>query len=81
MWSVAQALMPAASPLLGTLLVRHGVTCGKSVETSLDTAGTSACATSPRAGETGDSHQFPRFPRAYTLPRTLGPAAPHEALW
>src|ERR1035438_10818267 len=37
--------MPAASPLLGTLLVRHGVTSAKSVETSLDTAGTSACAT------------------------------------
>src|ERR1017187_195254 len=25
-WSVAQALMPAASRLMGTLLVRHGVT-------------------------------------------------------
>src|ERR1035441_9380141 len=34
---VAQALMPAASPLMGTLLKR--------VETNLDTAGTSACAT------------------------------------
>src|ERR1017187_7772151 len=43
--SVAQALLPAASPLLGTLLVRHRVTPAKRVETSLDTAGTSACAT------------------------------------
>jgi hypothetical protein len=42
---VAQALLPAASPLMGTLLVRHRVTATR-VETSLDTAGTSACATS-----------------------------------
>src|ERR1035437_4080662 len=41
---VAQALLPAASPLMGTLLIRHRVTPA-SVETSLDTAGTSACAT------------------------------------
>src|ERR1017187_5320934 len=37
--------MPAASPLMGTLLVRHRVTPATRVETSLDTAGTSACAT------------------------------------
>src|ERR1022692_1199467 len=43
--SVAQALLPAASPLLGTLLVRHRVAPATRVETSLDTAGTSACAT------------------------------------
>jgi hypothetical protein len=40
---VAQALVPAASPLMGTLLIRQRVIPG--VETSLDTAGTSACAT------------------------------------
>src|ERR1039458_1376183 len=44
--AVAQALLPAASPLLGTLLVRHRVPPANRVETSLDTAGTSACATS-----------------------------------
>jgi C-terminal processing protease CtpA/Prc len=27
--------------------------------------------------QTGDSHQLPRFPRAYMLPRTLGPVPPH----
>src|ERR1035437_911423 len=43
--TVAQALMPAASPLLGTLLVRHRAPRTTRVETSLDTAGTSACAT------------------------------------
>jgi hypothetical protein len=43
--AVAQALLPAASPLMGTLLVRHRVNATR-VETSLDTAGTSACATS-----------------------------------
>ena len=43
MSAVAQALLPAASPLMGTLLVRHRVTATR-VETSLDTAGTSACA-------------------------------------
>ena len=42
---VAQALLPAASPLMGTLLVRRRVAPAKRVETSLDTAGTSACAT------------------------------------
>src|SRR5664279_4499103 len=44
---VAQALLPAASPLMGTLLMRHRVTPATRVETSLDTAGKSACATSP----------------------------------
>src|ERR1039458_1847542 len=34
--------MPAASPLMGTLLVRHRATSARSVEMSLDTAGTSA---------------------------------------
>jgi hypothetical protein len=43
--AVAQALLPAASPLMGTLLVRHSLTPAICVETSLDTAGTSACAT------------------------------------
>ena len=47
--AVAQALLPAASPLMGTLLVRHRVTATR-VETSLDTAGTgpegTPCATS-----------------------------------
>ena len=42
--AVAQALLPAASPLMGTLLVRPRVAATR-VETSLDTAGTSACAT------------------------------------
>src|SRR5674476_930850 len=42
--------MPAASPLMGTLLVRHGVTPATRVETSLDTAGTSACATAAATG-------------------------------
>src|ERR1017187_4403276 len=37
--------MPAASPLMGTLLVRRRATPATRVETSLDTAGTSACAT------------------------------------
>jgi hypothetical protein len=47
---VAQALLPAASALMPTLLVRNRVaaTC---VETSLDTAGTSACATSGGVSE------------------------------
>src|ERR1035441_9605280 len=35
----------AGSPLMGTLLVRHHVIPATRVETSLDTAGTSACAT------------------------------------
>ena len=43
--AAVQALLPAASPLMGTLLVRHRVTATR-VETSLDTAGPSACATS-----------------------------------
>src|ERR1039458_9353633 len=34
----------AGSPLMGTLLVRHHVTPATRVETSLDTAGTRACA-------------------------------------
>ena len=50
MRDVAQALLPAASPLMGTLLARQRVTRDKSVETSLDTAGTSACATSDCTG-------------------------------
>src|ERR1039458_10633320 len=43
--NVAQALLPAASPLMGTLLARHRARPATPVETSLDTAGTSACAT------------------------------------
>ena len=42
---MAQALLPAASPLMGTLLIRHRATHANRVETSLDTAGKSACAT------------------------------------
>ena len=46
--AVAQALLPAASALMPTFLVRHRVAATR-VETSLDTAGTSAgtsaCAT------------------------------------
>src|ERR1035437_12414 len=37
--------MPAASPPMGALLVRRRATPATRVETSLDTAGTSACAT------------------------------------
>jgi hypothetical protein len=44
-FDVAQALMPAASPLMGTLLLRHRVTPATRVEASLDTAATSGCAT------------------------------------
>src|ERR1035437_10888515 len=44
---VEQALLRAASPLMGPLLMRHRVTPAPRVETSLDTAGKSACATSP----------------------------------
>src|ERR1017187_6079386 len=44
--AVAQALLPAASPLMGTFRVAPA-TC---VETSLDTAGRSACATSDCTG-------------------------------
>src|ERR1019366_6971436 len=39
---MAQALMPAASPLMGTLLVRRRATPATRVETSLDTARTRA---------------------------------------
>src|ERR1019366_4672719 len=42
--------MPAASPLMGTLLVRHGVTPATRVETSLDAARRSACATAAATG-------------------------------
>src|ERR1019366_1823941 len=38
--AVAQALLPAASPLMGTRVARQRGTRDKSVETSLDTAGT-----------------------------------------
>src|SRR5271157_1068705 len=44
-YAVAQALMPAASPLMVTLFIQQGVGPARRVETSLDTAGTSACAT------------------------------------
>jgi hypothetical protein len=43
---VAQALLPAASALMPTLGFDAASQLGASVETSLDTAGTSACATS-----------------------------------
>src|ERR1039457_5228859 len=67
--SVAQALLPAASPLLGTLLVRHRVTPAKSVETSLDTAGMSARATCfSRANMKNESHMFkPTIFREYDI--------------
>src|ERR1017187_7724389 len=42
--------MPAASPLMRTRWVRHRVTRAESAETSLGTAGTSACATSASCG-------------------------------
>jgi hypothetical protein len=49
--AVAQALLPAASPLMGTLLVRHHVAATR-VAMSLDTAGTgpegTPCATSAK---------------------------------
>jgi hypothetical protein len=45
-FDVAQALVPAASALLPTLACDTGSGPPTGVETSLDTAGTSACATS-----------------------------------
>src|ERR1039457_109703 len=75
--TVALALLSAASPLMGTLLANG-------VETSLDTAGTSACAPRwlMRRGRGGQSSvEFALLYGAVVLPLTFMLVFVSEMLW